>query len=144
CAGTSSSIRCEHKTRTRSSTNIGSCSMSEVTGKAAPDRAGFLTMPMTLDDVQRLIRDIYGAKDRRRGIEGTFLWFMQEVGELATALRNGTAQERAHEFADVLAWLATLANIAGVDLAAALGAKYGLGCPGCRQTPCVCDPAEKP
>ena len=44
----------------------------------------------------------------------------------------------------MLAWLATLANIAGVDLEAAVRAKYGGGCPGCRQTPCVCDQAEKP
>ena len=59
---------------------------------------------------------------------------MQEVGELATALRSGSPEERALEFADVLAWLATLANIAGVDLEAAIQAKYGGGCPGCRHS----------
>src|ERR1041385_5217405 len=79
---------------------------------------------MTLHELQKLIRDTYGAKDASRGVEGTFMWFMQEVGELATALRSGSAQEQAHEFADVLAWLATLANIRGVDLAAAMAAKY--------------------
>jgi NTP pyrophosphatase (non-canonical NTP hydrolase) len=99
---------------------------------------------LTLAELQQLIRDTYGAKDRRRGVEGTFMWFMQEVGELATALRGGTDQERAHEFADVLAWLATLANGVGVDLTAAVRAKYGAGCPGCGQAPCVCDQAEKP
>jgi NTP pyrophosphatase (non-canonical NTP hydrolase) len=46
--------------------------------------------------------------------------------------------------ADVLAWLATLANIRGIDLDAAVRRKYGQGCPGCSQVPCVCDPAEKP
>lgn len=101
-------------------------------------------MGLTLADVQRLIREIYDTKDRRRGLEGTFLWFTQEVGELATALRKGDPAEQTLEFADVLAWLATLANIAGVDLEAAFQAKYGRGCPGCRQTPCTCDPAEKP
>jgi NTP pyrophosphatase (non-canonical NTP hydrolase) len=101
-------------------------------------------MALTLAQLQQVIRDTFDAKDRRRGVEGTFMWFMEEVGELATALRSGTAQERAEEFADVLAWLATLANGAGVDLAAAIGAKYGQGCPGCRQSPCVCDQAEKP
>ena len=77
-------------------------------------------MPFTLTDLQRLIRDTYDAKDRRRGVEGTFMWFMEEVGELAAALRGGIREEQAAEFADVLAWLATLANIAGVDLEAAV------------------------
>jgi NTP pyrophosphatase (non-canonical NTP hydrolase) len=101
-------------------------------------------MPLTLPELQALICDVYGAKDARRGVEGTFMWFMQEVGELASALRGGSHDERVLEFADVLAWLATLANIAGVDLDEAMARKYGLGCPGCRQTPCVCDHSEKP
>ena len=99
---------------------------------------------MTLSDFQKIIRDTYDAKDRRRGIDGTFMWFMEEIGELASALRGGTHEETAAEFADVLAWLATLANVAGVDLDAAVQAKYGGGCPGCGQIPCVCDQAEKP
>jgi len=101
-------------------------------------------MSLTLNDLQRLIRDIYDAKDRRRGVEGTFMWLMEEVGELAVALRSGTPREQSEEFADVLAWLATLANVAGVELDAAVVSKYGEGCPGCRQTPCACDRAGKP
>src|SRR3989449_3051419 len=101
-------------------------------------------MPVTLGQLQQIIRDLYDAKDRRRGVEGTFMWFMEEVGELAAALRGGSAAERAAEFADVLAWLATLANTVGVDLDAAVQAKYGAGCPGCGQAPCVCNVAEKP
>jgi NTP pyrophosphatase (non-canonical NTP hydrolase) len=101
-------------------------------------------MALTLAQLQELIRDTYGVKDERRGIEGTFMWFMEEVGELAGALRGGTPAERAAEFADVLAWLATLANTVGVDLDAAVQAKYGGGCPGCRQVPCVCAQSEKP
>jgi NTP pyrophosphatase (non-canonical NTP hydrolase) len=101
-------------------------------------------MPLSLSQLQQLIRDTYGAKDSRRGVEGTFMWFMEEVGELSAALRGGSAAEKSAEFADVLAWLATLANIAGVDLEAAVQAKYGTGCPGCRRTPCVCDQSEKP
>src|SRR3954452_25126585 len=101
-------------------------------------------MSITLPQFQQLIRDLYGAKDSRRGVEGTFMWFMEEVGELSAALRGGTHEERTAEFADVLAWLATLANIVGVDLEAAVSAKYGGGCPGCHQAPCVCDQAEKP
>ena len=99
---------------------------------------------MTLPELQTLIRATYGAKDASRGVEGTFMWFMEEVGELATALRSGSKAELAHEFADVLAWLATLANIADVDLEAAIAAKYGAGCPGCGQSPCACARTEKP
>ena len=101
-------------------------------------------MPLSLMQLQKVIRDIYGEKDRRRGTEGTFMWFMEEVGELSAALRGGSTQDRDSEFADVLAWLATLANIAEVDLDAAVAAKYGDGCPYCHQTPCTCAPAEKP
>ena len=101
-------------------------------------------MALTLRELQTLIRDTYGAKDERRGVEGTFMWFMQEVGELATALRGGDHREQALEFADVLAWLTTLANTVGVDLDEAVRLKYGGGCPGCGRVPCACDQAEKP
>ena len=99
---------------------------------------------LSLSEFQEIIRKTYGAKDQRRGVEGTFMWFMEEVGELATALRSGTTQERAEEFADVLAWLATLANGVEVDLEAAVQAKYGAACPGCGKVPCVCEEREKP
>jgi NTP pyrophosphatase (non-canonical NTP hydrolase) len=98
----------------------------------------------TLGQLQQLIRNLYGEKDARRGLEGTFMWFMEEVGELSAALRGGSHDERVLEFADVLAWLATLANIAGVDLEEAMARKYGGGCPGCGQTPCQCGTGEKP
>jgi NTP pyrophosphatase (non-canonical NTP hydrolase) len=101
-------------------------------------------MALTLAQLQEVIRSTYDAKDRRRGVEGTFMWFMEEVGELSAALRSGSDADRAAEFADVLAWLATLANIVGVDLEAAIQAKYGAGCPGCGKAPCACDRAEKP
>ena len=99
---------------------------------------------ITLRDFQQLIRDMYGSKDLARGVDGTFMWLMEEVGELAAALRSGTHAEQAAEFADVLAWLATIANVAGVDLATAVAKKYGTGCPGCQRLVCVCDDAEKP
>src|SRR5205809_8143355 len=101
-------------------------------------------MPHTLGELQQRIRDVFGAKDSRRGVEGTFMWFMEEVGELSAALRAGDNDNLTLEFADALAWLVTLANIAGVDLEAAIRAKYGSGCPGCGKTPCACDRAEKP
>jgi NTP pyrophosphatase (non-canonical NTP hydrolase) len=99
---------------------------------------------MTLTQLQKIIRDTYGDKDRQRGIPATFMWFLEEVGELATALRSGTPEEQAAEFADVLAWLTTLANGVGVDLDRAIQDKYGAGCPGCKQAPCACSIAEKP
>ncbi len=100
--------------------------------------------PITLGELQQCIRDLFGAKDRRRGVEGTFMWFMEEVGELAAALRDPPSDRDnlALEFADVLAWLATLANIAGVDLDDAIRRKYGGGCPKCGATPCICGAAK--
>jgi NTP pyrophosphatase (non-canonical NTP hydrolase) len=99
---------------------------------------------MDLADFQRLIRTMYYEKDLARGVDGTFMWFMEEVGELAAALRSGSHEEQLGEFADVLAWLATIANVAGVDLAEAVALKYGSGCPGCGQLACTCADAEKP
>ena len=99
---------------------------------------------ITLEGFQELIRQMYLRKDVARGIDGTFMWLMEEVGELASALRHGTQEERAAEFADVLAWLATIANVAGVDLAAAVAQKYGCGCPGCGKFVCTCPDAGKP
>ena len=100
--------------------------------------------PVTIAEFQRLIRDMYLEKDLARGVDGTFMWLIEEVGELASCLRNGTHEERLGEFADVLAWLATIANVVGVDLAEAVGRKYGSGCPGCGQFICSCADAEKP
>lgn len=98
---------------------------------------------MQLGDFQRLIRTMYYEKDVERGVDGTFMWLMEEVGELAAALREGTLEEQKGEFADVLAWLTTIANVAGVDLTEALQAKYGSGCPGCGLLVCACS-GEKP
>ena len=62
----------------------------------------------------------------------------------ASALREGPRDELAAEFADVLAWLVTIANVAEIDLQEAVLRKYGRGCPGCGQLVCVCDLSEKP
>lgn len=99
---------------------------------------------ISLRDFQQLIRKMYHEKDVARGVDGTFMWLMEEVGELASALREGTSNEQAAEFADVLAWLTTIANVAGVDLTAAVAQKYGSGCPGCGLLVCTCNDAEKP
>jgi NTP pyrophosphatase (non-canonical NTP hydrolase) len=99
---------------------------------------------ISLQDFQALIRRMYLDKDLARGVDGTFMWLMEEVGELAAALRDGTREEQAAEFADVLAWLTTIANVVAVDLADAVRQKYGAGCPGCGQFVCACDDAGKP
>ena len=84
---------------------------------------------MRIQDFQELIRSRYHETDSARGVPGTFLWFTEEVGELASALAErerggGDQQQLAHEFADVLAWLATIANVCEVDLEAAIESKY--------------------
>jgi NTP pyrophosphatase (non-canonical NTP hydrolase) len=87
---------------------------------------------------------MYHTKDVARGVDGTFMWLMEEIGELAAALREGTHESRMEEFADVLAWLTTIANVVDVDLSEAVVRKYGAGCPGCGHLVCNCDDAEKP
>ena len=99
---------------------------------------------VTLADFQQLIGRMYLEKDHARGLDGTFMWLIEEIGELAAALREGTHKDRSEEFADVLAWLTTIANVAGVDLTAAVIDKYGSGCPGCGRFVCTCPDAEKP
>ena len=99
---------------------------------------------ISVADFQQLIRNMYLEKDLARGVDGTFMWLMEEIGELAAALRESPKEDIAKEFADVLAWLATIANVAGINLTEAVHAKYGKGCPGCQQMVCVCSDAEKP
>ena len=75
---------------------------------------------MTIKEFQDFIRKQYYARDKERGTSGTFMWFIEEVGELASALAGGDQGNKEEEFADVLAWLCTLANINDVDLARAV------------------------
>jgi NTP pyrophosphatase (non-canonical NTP hydrolase) len=86
---------------------------------------------------QRLMATTYGDKDAARGIPATVAWLTEELGELAQAVRKGTRQEQTHELADVLAWLASLANQLGIDLDDA-ARRYDHGCPKCESTPCSC------
>jgi len=97
----------------------------------------------TLRGFQERIEALYGARDRERGLAGTFMWFAEEVGELSRALRGQDRRALASEFADVLAWLVTLASIAGIDIAAA-AQKYASGCPRCASRPCRCPRKRRP
>ena len=98
---------------------------------------------MHIAEFQDLIHRTYLEKDKARGADATFMYFVEEVGELATSIREETKAQQAAEFADVFAWLVSLANIQGVDLEAAVREKYGMGCGVCGKVPCVCT-GDKP
>lgn len=93
---------------------------------------------MEIKAFQKLIEEIYFDRDKGRGLSGTHMWFCEEVGELTRALRRGHQDELEGEFADVFAWLSTLASMSGIDLTEAVENKYGKGCPRCLATPCSC------
>jgi NTP pyrophosphatase (non-canonical NTP hydrolase) len=94
---------------------------------------------MLISEFQQMMRQLYFKRDFERGAEGTFNWLVDEVGELGEELKKGTDREAAEkEFADVIAWLASLANIMGIDLEQAAINKYNYKCPKCQQTPCQC------
>ena len=93
---------------------------------------------MDISELQSTLQRTYYQRDAKRGQDATFRWLTEEVGELAKALRRGDHDELELEFSDVLAWLASLANLTGVDLEEAM-ARYADGCPKCGHSPCVCD-----
>lgn len=92
---------------------------------------------MNLIELQDVIALTYGDRDRDRGVASTVAWLAEEFGELAQAVRKGTQAEIEHEFSDVLAWVASLANQVDVDLANVVD-RFKDGCPKCAQLPCDC------
>ena len=92
---------------------------------------------MDLDDFQRQIDATFGERDRARGVPSSVAWLAEEVGELAQSVRKGSHDQQVHEFADVLAWLTSLANQVGVNLSEA-AQRYAAGCPRCGSIPCAC------
>jgi NTP pyrophosphatase (non-canonical NTP hydrolase) len=93
---------------------------------------------MHINEFQNMMRRIYFHRDSERGIDGTFDWLVDEVEELREALKEDDSEAIEKEFADVLAWLASLANITSIDLEKAALSKYDNKCPKCRQSPCEC------
>jgi NTP pyrophosphatase (non-canonical NTP hydrolase) len=93
---------------------------------------------MEIASFQRTLRDTYLERDARRGADATFRWFTEEVGELARAQRDGERDHLVHEIGDVLAWLASLANLADISLEEA-AQRYANGCPKCGRIPCSCE-----
>jgi len=95
-------------------------------------------MNMHIHEFQEMMRRIYFHRDSKRGIKGTYDWLMDEVKELGEALKANDKGALEDEFADVIAWLASLANITNIDLEKAALNKYDNKCPKCRHSPCQC------
>ena len=92
---------------------------------------------MEIRQLQASMTRLYASRDAERGSDATFRWLTEEVGELARALRTGDHANLEHEFGDVLAWLASLANLEGIDLEVSV-ARYEKTCPRCGAVPCGC------
>ena len=93
---------------------------------------------MHIHEFQKMMQRIYFHRDSKRGITGTLDWLMDEVKELAEALKTDDKKAVEDEFADVIAWLASLANVTNIDLEKAALNKYKNKCPKCEQSPCQC------
>ncbi len=93
---------------------------------------------MRISEAQELIREIYGERDRRRGVKGTALHLGEEMGELFRALRLKDKGNLREELADVLAWLLSLSDLLSINLEEAFLERYGEGCPKCGSIPCRC------
>jgi NTP pyrophosphatase (non-canonical NTP hydrolase) len=105
-----------------------------------PPDEGEVIWTMELGRFQAGIEATFGERDRARGVDGTFRWFVEEVGEVAKALRGTDRANLEHELGDAFAWLTSVANLAGVDLEQAAG-RFADGCPRCGNRPCTCPPA---
>jgi len=93
---------------------------------------------MHIREFQKMMRRIYFHRDSKRGIGGTYDWLVDEVKELGEALKSSDRRELENEFADVIAWLASLANVANIELEKAALSKYNNRCPKCEGSPCRC------
>jgi len=93
---------------------------------------------MHIREFQEMMRTLYFHRDSQRGVEKTFEWLVEEVAELGETLKANDKKALENEFADVIAWLASLANITDVDLEKAALTKYDGQCPKCRHSPCQC------
>jgi len=96
---------------------------------------------MKISEFQSLIKKLYLSKDLDRGIEKTFLWLVEELGELATLLKEDeiNKQNVAEELADIIAWTTSIANILKINLEEAIKEKYPGKCKRCGFIPCQCD-----
>lgn len=93
---------------------------------------------MHIQEFQNMMRKIYFHRDSARGAARTYSWLVEEVGELGEAMKQDEKKALEDEFADVLAWLASLANVVNIDLEGATLRKYDWKCPKCLRIPCSC------
>ena len=93
---------------------------------------------MQIHEFQEMMRRLYFHRDAERGVKGTYNWLKEELDELWEALEEKDLKAAEREFADVIAWLASLANITGINLEKAAINKYNDKCPKCQQSPCCC------
>ncbi len=93
---------------------------------------------MHISEFQEMMKRLYFKRDSERGVDGTFNWLVDEVAELGEEVKSADREATEKEFADVIAWLASLANIMGIDLEKAAINKYNNKCPKCQQSPCQC------
>ncbi|MCL5878166.1 MAG: nucleotide pyrophosphohydrolase [Candidatus Bathyarchaeota archaeon] len=93
---------------------------------------------MHIREFQTMMKNLYFTRDSARDVDGTFNWLLDEVAELGEELKGSDREATEKEFADVIAWLASLANIMGIDLEKAALAKYPHKCPKCQSSPCAC------
>lgn len=91
-----------------------------------------------IHEFQEMMKRLYFHRDSERGVKGTYDWLGDELVELGEALEGNDIEATEREFADVIAWLASLANITGIDLEKAAVNKYNHECPKCQQSPCRC------
>lgn len=96
------------------------------------------SLKMHVREFQNMMRKIYFHRDSERGIIGTYNWLVDEVKELEEAIKAQDRKAIGDEFADALAWLASLANVVGIDLEKAAMSKYDGKCPKCHKSPCQC------
>jgi len=93
---------------------------------------------MDIREFQRLMQELYGANDAERGLQKTQLWFYEECGELAEAMRKNDKKAIEEEMADVFAWMVSMANMLDIDVEKACLEKYPMKCPRCDSSPCKC------
>ena len=91
-----------------------------------------------IHEFQEMMKRLYFHRDSKRGVKGTYDWLVNELRELGEALEEKDKEAVEKEFADVIAWLASLANISGIDLEKAAVNKYSGKCPKCQRSPCQC------
>ena len=99
---------------------------------------------MNIKDFQDMMKKIYIHHDSKRGIKATYEWLKSEVEELGEAIEKGGKDEVELEFADVLAWLCSLANLLNVSLEEVALRRYSGKCPKCKSAPCICSFREGP